>query len=164
MPLSQLPKSFGLVEMKKEYFPHLYNTQENNMLESKKHLTRLPDPSCYDVDNMHKEARDKFLQWYETHWQDPFDMDRELLEYCRSDMDILLNACWKFRKLFRDITGPHHPINSFDYITIASLCMGTFCAKFLPKEWVVLYKKDAREKCMHRIWDCKCPWVKARKL
>ena len=39
MPLSQLPKSFGLVEMKKEYFPHLYNTEENNMLESKKHLT-----------------------------------------------------------------------------------------------------------------------------
>ena len=39
MPLSQLPKSVGLVEMKKGYFPHLYNTQENNMLESKKHLT-----------------------------------------------------------------------------------------------------------------------------
>ena len=50
-----------------------------------------------------------------------------------------------------DITGPHHPIDPFDYITITSLCMGTFRAKFLPK-------------CMHQIWDCKCPWVKARKL
>ena len=39
----------------------------------------MPDPSYYDIDNMHKEARDKFLQWYEIHWQDPFDMDRELL-------------------------------------------------------------------------------------
>ena len=29
---------------------------------------------------------------------------------------------------------------------------------------MVLYKKDERDKCMHRIWDCKCPWVKARKL
>ena len=164
MPLSQLPKSFGLMEMKKGYFPHLYNTQENNMLESKKHLMRLPDPSYYDVNNMHKKARDKFLQWYEIHWQDPFDMDRELLEYCCSDVDILLNACWKFRKPFMDITSPHHPIDPFDYITIASLCMGTFRAKFLPKEWVVLYKKDAWDKCMHRIWDCKCPWVKARKL
>ena len=163
MPLSQLPKSSGLAEMKKGYFPHLYNTQDNNMLESKKHLMRLPNPSYYDVDNMHK-ARDKFLQWYEIHWQDPFDMDRELLEYCHSDVDILLNACWKFRKLFMDITSPHHPINPFDYITIASLCMGTFRAKFLPKEWVVLYKKDVQDKCMHRIWDCKCPWVKARKL
>ena len=113
---------------------------------------------------MHKEARDKFLQWYKIHWQDPFDMDRELLEYCHSDVDILLNACWKFRKLFMDITGPHHPIDPFDYITIASLCMGTFCAKFLPEEWAVLYKKNAWNKCMHRIWDYKCPWVKARKL
>ena len=124
----------------------------------------MPNPSYYDVDNMHKEARDKFLQWYKIHWQDRFDMDRELLEYCRSDVDILLNACWKFRKLFMDITGPHHPIDSFDYITIASLCMGTFHAEFLPEEWMVLYKKDAQDKCMHRIWDCKCPWVKARKL
>ena len=60
MPLSQLPKSFGLVEMKNGYFPHLYNTQENNMLESKKHLTRLPEPSYYDIDNMHKEAKISF--------------------------------------------------------------------------------------------------------
>ena len=91
-------------------------------------------------------------------------MDRELLEDCHSDVDILLNAYWKFRKLFIDITSPHHPIDPFDYIIIASLCMGTFHTKFLPEEWVVLYKKDAQDKCMHRIWDCKCPWVKARKL
>ena len=91
-------------------------------------------------------------------------MDSQLLEYCHSDVDILLNVCLKFRKLFMDITGPHHPINPFEYITITSLCMGTFRAKFLPKEWVVLYKKDARDKGIHRIWVCKCPWVKARKM
>ena len=144
-------QSFGLVEMKKEYFSHLYHTEENNMLECRKRLTHLPNPSFYDIDNMHKEARDKFLQWYKIHREDPFDMDSQLLEYCCSDVNILLNTCWKFRKLFMDITGPHHPIDPFDYITIASLCMGTFCAKFLPEEWVVLYKKDAQDKCMHRI-------------
>ena len=41
---------------------------------------------------------------------------------------------------------------------------GNLHAKFLPKEWVVLYKKDAQNKCIHRIWDCRYPWVKARKL
>ena len=110
MPLFQLPKSFGLVEMKKGYFPHLYNTGDNNMLKSRKHLTHLPNPSYYDINNMHKEARKKFLQWYKIHEEEPFDMDRQLLEYCHSDVDILLNACWKFRKLFMDIMGPHHPI------------------------------------------------------
>ena len=29
MALSQLPKSFALQELKKGYFPHLYNTSEN---------------------------------------------------------------------------------------------------------------------------------------
>ena len=164
MPLSQLPKVFGLVEMKRGYFPHLYNTEDNDVLESRKHLTHLPDPSYYDINNMHKEARDKFLQWYKIHEEEPFDMDRQLLEYFYSDVDILLNTCLKFRKLFMDITGPHHPIDLFDYITIASLCMGTFHAKVLPEEWLVLYKKDARNNCMHRILDCKCSWVKARKL
>ena len=33
MPLDKLPKSYGLKEMKKGYFPHLYNTQEMNDLE-----------------------------------------------------------------------------------------------------------------------------------
>ena len=42
--------------------------------------------------------------------------------------------------------------------------MGTFRAKFLPEEWLVLYKKYIRNNCMHMIWDCKCLWVKARKL
>ena len=29
MPLGSLPKAFGLTELKKGFFPHLYNTQEN---------------------------------------------------------------------------------------------------------------------------------------
>ena len=72
---------------------------------------------------MHNEARDKFQKWYKIHAEEPFDMDREFLEYCCSDVDILLNACWKFRKLFMDIMGPNHPIDPFDYITITSLCI-----------------------------------------
>ena len=45
-------QSFGLVEMKKGYISHLYNTEENNILESKKHLTRLPDPSLLKALNV----------------------------------------------------------------------------------------------------------------
>ena len=36
MPLDNLPKSFALKEMKKGYFPHLYNKQEMNNLEGSK--------------------------------------------------------------------------------------------------------------------------------
>ena len=58
MPLDKLPKSFGLKEMKKGYFPHLYNTQEMNNLEGSKFL-HLPPLEFYNVD-------EQFLVWYEN--------------------------------------------------------------------------------------------------
>ena len=119
MPLDKLPKSFGLKEMKKGYFPHLYNTQEMNNLEGSKFLPHLPPIKFYDVDNMNMEKREQFLIWYENNKHKCFDFYQELLEYCRSNVDILLNTCWKFRQLYMESTGPNNPIDLFDYITIA---------------------------------------------
>ena len=45
--------------------------------------------------------------------------------------------------------GPDNPIGPFDYITIASLCIGMFQAKFLPEKWKILTKSKAREGCLH---------------
>ena len=64
--------------------------------------------------------------WYENNKHKCFDFYEELLKYCQSNVDILLNACWKFRQLYMESTGPDNPIDPFDYITIASLCMGMF--------------------------------------
>ena len=93
-----------------------------------------------------------------------FDFFEELLEYCQSDVDIFLNACQKFRQLYMESTGPDNPIDPFDYITIASLCMGTFQAKFLPKKWKILTKSKALEGCLHNNWECLCKWNKGCKL
>ena len=53
--LDKLPKSFGLKEMKKGYFLHLYNTQQMNNLEGSKFLPHLPPLEFYNVDNMNIE-------------------------------------------------------------------------------------------------------------
>ena len=79
-------------------------------------------------------------------------------------MDILLNACWKFRPLYIESTGLDNPIDPFDYITIASLCMGTFRAKFLPEKWKILTKSNVREGCSHNNWECLCKWNEGGKL
>ena len=81
---------------------------------------------------------------------EPQSDNRQLLEYCHSDVDILLNVCWKFRKLFMDIMGPHHPIDPFDYITIASLCMGTFHVKFfyLRNGWCCTRRMQETTACI----------------
>ena len=122
-------------------------------------LPHLPNIKYYDADNMSVETHEKFLQWYQENQHYPFNLERELLTYCRSDIDILLKACWKFHKLYMQITGIEHPVNPFDYVTIASLCMGTFRAKFLP-----LLKNNASNACSHKNWECQCQWNHARKL
>ena len=82
---------------------------------------------------MNIEKCEKFLIWYENNKHKCFDFYAELLEYCRSHVDILLNACWKFRQLYMESTGPDNPIDPFDYITITSLVWELFEQNFSQK-------------------------------
>ena len=147
MPLAKLPKSFGLEEKKKGFFPHLYNTpeHENDILPT------LPDLKYYDPDSMSKERREEFMTWYEENKSEPFHFQNEMKDYCISDVDILLNACCKFRQLLKEQTGVMeevedlhdllmktimaNSIDPFSFLTIASVCLGIFRAKFLTEEW-----------------------------
>ena len=54
-----------------------------------------------------------------------------MLKYCRSDVDILRRGCMKFREMMQEVTGG---IDPFDYVTIASVCMGIFKTLFLREE------------------------------
>lgn len=115
MPLSTLPKAFDLgTELRKGYFPHLFNTLENC-----NYVGPMPDISYYDADNMKDDARCKFLEWYEKHKLYEFDLSKELVDYCRSDVDILLKACLKFRKMF---TEECNVCPFTESVTIASAC------------------------------------------
>ena len=60
MALSQLPKSFGLKELKMGYFPHLYNKPEHEQ-DFDKVLPNLLNIHVYDVHNMRDGARAKFM-------------------------------------------------------------------------------------------------------
>ena len=175
MPLAKLPKSFGLKEMKKGFFPHFYNTDENQSAI----LSSLPDIKYYDPDSMNKGRREEFLEWYATHKNEPFDFQKEMKEYCVSDVNILLQACWKFRQMLRNQTGVEeevtdlenlmkvsllkNAVDPFSFITIASVCMGIFRSKFLLENWSILTADKAQENCAHDN-ECKCEWLKGRKL
>ena len=161
MPLAELPGSFGLNELKKGYFPHLYNDFHILDNPEKQFLTRLPDISYYAIDNMTKVKREEFLRWYERNENEQFDFQSELLEYCRSDVNILLNACWKFRRLVLQVTEER--VDPFTYVTIASVCMGIFRTLFLPEEWKVLKSEHSMINCSHQD-SCDCSWTLARKL
>ena len=129
MALSKLPGMFGFDELKKGYFPHLFNRKENQSVV----LDRLPDVSFYNPDAMKPQDRDQFLNWYNNHKNDKFDFQRELLTYCQSDVDILRRCCLKFREDFIDVTG----IDPFaKSITIASACNLVFRTNFLERDTI----------------------------
>ena len=62
MPLSRLPASFGFTELKKGFFPHLFNTPENQNF-----IGPLPNFEFLFPDCMSSSTRQQFLNWHKEH-------------------------------------------------------------------------------------------------
>ena len=153
MKLSALPKAFGLDELKKGWFPHNFNRKENQNYKGP-----YPDPSYYGYDYMSTKDRTQFLKWHQDQQDTIFDFQKEMLEYCRSDVMILVQACMKFRDLMINLTKQSEyvidqtsmrvveqikAVDPFNYVTIASVCMGIYRWKFLEEEWRVDLRDEA---------------------
>ncbi|XP_063965780.1 uncharacterized protein LOC129254369 [Lytechinus pictus] len=154
MPLSSFPSTFQLKELKKGFFPHFFNTLENQDHDG----PTLPPKKYYDPDGMSTEKRDEFDVWYAHHQNDNFNLQRELLEYCRSDVQILMEGCMAFRRLFMSVTDN---IDPFHNITIASACNTVFRTQFLKRNSIGLIPVQGyRHKDRHSIIALKwLEWV-----
>ena len=151
MPLSAFPKTFGLSELKKGYFPHFFNTEENQ-----DYVGPMPPMDMYGPDMMKRESRDEFVNWYHhqvtTHAV--FDFRKEIMEYCRSDVDILRRCCLKFRTLFQKECGLDPFLHSF---TIASACNKVYRHRFLKPNTIGIvplggYRVKIRQSNMAFRW------------
>ena len=94
-PLSSFPKTFGLTELKKGYFPHYFNKKHNQ-----NYVGPIPSKKHFGYDQMSSSARKAFLEWYNAKQDENyvFNFKNELREYCRSDVDILRRSMLKFRE------------------------------------------------------------------
>ncbi|KAL9984521.1 hypothetical protein ACROYT_G006824 [Oculina patagonica] len=90
MPLSSFPKSFRLTEQKKGFFPHFFNTVNNQ-----NYVGRIPARDYYDPQGMSKERKEEFDRWYAERLAEDyeFDFQKELVSYCRSDVNLLHEGC-----------------------------------------------------------------------
>ncbi|XP_035228066.1 uncharacterized protein LOC118200234 [Stegodyphus dumicola] len=129
MALAKLPGCFGLTELKKGYFPHLFNSRENQS-----YVGPLPEARYYSPDTMSTPARKAFLSWHEEHKGDVFNFQAEMLAYCRSDVDILRRCCLEFRAQFLDVAG----VDPFQYVTIASACMATYRSGHIQPDTIAM--------------------------
>jgi len=127
MPLSAMPKSLGLNELKKGYWPFLANTPTFFSYEGP-----LLGKDFYCVSSMKSKAADDFHAWHDENTANGyvFNFRREFLEYCISDVTILRESCQAFRKLFSESAG-FDPM--FSCITLSSACMAAYRRNFMPE-------------------------------
>ena len=139
MALAKFPKTFGQDELCKGYFPHFFNKDENQ-----EYVGPIPCQDDYGVNYMKPEAREKFMTWHQEQVENNyvFDFQKEILKYCRSDVDILAQCCKLYRELFKKATDTGNDetgIDPFDSATtIASYCMQVYRTKFLQKDTIAL--------------------------
>jgi len=152
MGLSQFPKTLGLQNIgPKGYFPHFFTCPENlNVVQ-----TGIPPPEDYGAQDMMPSEYEKFMKWHAEHQNDFFDFQRELREYCKQDVNILMEGCLAFRDLVMSITkeiqvpyekpSDEDPFDTLDkdgccdpfqYTTAPSFASAVFKAKFLKKNTI----------------------------
>ena len=102
---------------------------------------------------MKPDDRTKLLKWYDDRVSDNyvFDFQKEIIEYCRSDVDILRRGMMKFREDFIQLEN----IDPLHYITIASVCLTICSSKYMPKKTIAVvpeYVKTYNFSKMSIMW------------
>ena len=117
MPLSAFPKTFGLTELCKGYFPHKFNQPDDCY---QNYVGPIPALDYYMPETMSPEGKQAFETWHQEQCDQGvvFNFKKELREYCESDVRLLKQGCLTFKRLFEHLTG----FNPFEHITIASAC------------------------------------------
>ena len=154
-PLSSFPKTFGLTELKKGYFPHYFNKKHNQ-----NYVGPIPSKRHFGYDQMSSSVRKGFLQWYNAKQDENyvFNFKNELREYCRSDVDILRRSMLKFREDFIELEN----IDPLQYITIASVCMTIYRCNYMPNKEIAVVKDVTRGETYSKISIVWLDWLSKR--
>ena len=140
MSLAKFPKTFGQDELCKGYFPHLFNKEENQ-----NYVGPIPCQNDYGVNFMKPGERKAFIAWHKEQVESNylFDFQKEIVKYCRSDVDIMRKCCLLFREMLRDETG----IDPFGKsLTIASYCHEVYRTNFLKEDTIAIFTHDRQLK------------------
>ena len=116
MPLAAFPKTSGLTELKKGFFPHKFSTLENLNYEGP-----IPDLCYYEPQHMSKEKKKESETWHadQVFKGATWNFQTEMLEYCKSDVQLLREGCLMFAQDTMQEAG-FNPLGQC--ITIASTC------------------------------------------
>ena len=140
MALARFPETFDRNELRKGYFPHMFNKDDKQ-----DYVGPIPEPHYYLPNTMKPEARQEFLQWHAEQVENNyvFDFQKEMESYCRSDVDILRKCCLDFREILEETTG----VDPFEKcLTIASVCHQVYCTNYLVENTIAVFSDEQRLK------------------
>ena len=140
MSLAKFPKTFGQDELCKGYFPHMFNKEENQ-----NYIGPIPCQNDYGVNFMKPGEREAFIAWHDEQVANNYryDFRKEIVKYCRSDVDIMRKCCLLYREMFRNETDID-PFNKS--LTIASYCQEVYRTNFLKKDTIAVFNHDRQLK------------------
>ena len=97
MPLASFSATFNLTEMKKGFFPHLFNIPAHQ-----NYVGRIPDIEFYDPDSMMPKKKEELINWHadQVRRNVTFNFKQEMIQYCKSDVALLKAGCIKFQQEF----------------------------------------------------------------
>ena len=131
MALALFTKTFGLDPniFKKGNFPHLFNTPANA-----DYVGPMPPREMYTPETMSTKGKAEFEQWYTAQVANEaqFDIQRDLVDYCISDVKLLQEGCLTFRREFHEQTG----FCPFDKMTIAGACLHDYRLNRMEEETI----------------------------
>jgi len=147
MKLEKLPKTFGIKELKKGFYPYWFNSIENM-----NYVGDMPERKLFTPNKMDSKKRKEFNEWYDNKIKNDYVWNHreETKGYCISDVDILRRSCEIFRQLYIEIAD----IDPFRYTTIASVCMAIYRANYIIPDYNELYY-DAKEQGKEYLEDFK---------
>ena len=90
MRLANFPKTFGIEELAKGHFPHLINQKENE-----NYVDPIPPAPYYNPNRMNPKGKETFMTWHTSKKESNyiFNLQEEIIAYCRPDVDILRRCC-----------------------------------------------------------------------
>ena len=145
-----------MIELKKGFFPHEFNTLENQT-----YVVKYLDRKYYGSKYFSVEKAEKFEKWYNSVQYNLFDFQKEFLDYCWSDVQILTEGCLQFRKIFIETSKKDSSdvgIEPFqEAITIASLCNKLYRRNMMEPDKLAIipeqgYNREQKTSIKCQLW------------
>jgi hypothetical protein len=122
---------------KKGFFPHKFNTPENQT-----YVGSIPDESFYEPSQMSESRLQSFHKWY--HYEkhivgQQWNFQENLLLYCKADVLILSKALEMYDTLMKELNNEISPLTN---VTLASYALTVYRNLYMPSQSIYVATEE----------------------